>query len=119
MEFARTQTHHSMEGRDIVRETTLDRYLQDPASGNEAHTYAEKHHVSLYRKQEFPGHHWGLFIDLNRCTGCSACAIACQAENNIPVVGKEECVSAASCTGSALTAISTAISPIQMLYISL
>lgn len=90
MEFARTQTHHSMEGRDIVRETTLDRYLQDPASGNEAHTYAEKHHVSLYRKQEFPGHHWGLFIDLNRCTGCSACAIACQAENNIPVVGKEE-----------------------------
>jgi molybdopterin-containing oxidoreductase family iron-sulfur binding subunit len=89
-ELARTQSHHNMEGRDIVRETTLDRWLQDPASGNEMHAYHEKHHVSLYKEKEFPGHHWALAIDLNRCTGCSACAIACQAENNIPVIGKEE-----------------------------
>lgn len=90
MELARTQSHHNMEGRDIVRETTLDRYLQDAASGNEMHAYHEKHHVSLYKEREFPGHHWALAIDLNKCTGCSACAIACQAENNIPVIGKQE-----------------------------
>lgn len=90
IDFARTQSHHNMEGRDIVRETTLDRYLKDPASGNEMHEYNEKHHVSLYKERDFPGHHWAMAIDLNKCIGCSACAIACQAENNIPVIGKEE-----------------------------
>jgi molybdopterin-containing oxidoreductase family iron-sulfur binding subunit len=90
LEFARTQSHHNMEGRDIVRETTLDRYLENPASGNEMHAVNEKHHVSLYKQREHPGHHWGLAIDLSKCIGCSACAIACQAENNIPVIGKEE-----------------------------
>lgn len=91
IELALSQTHHSMEGREIVRETTLDEYRKDPMAGNHAHAEFEKHlNVSLYKKQEFPGHHWGLVVDLNSCTGCSNCMVACQAENNIPVIGKEQ-----------------------------
>ncbi len=89
-ELALTQEHHSMEGRAIVRETSLDKYREDPHSGNELHEHAEAHHTTLYEEPEFDGHHWGLAIDLNRCIGCSACAIACQTENNVAVVGKEE-----------------------------
>lgn len=90
MAMALTQTHHSMEGRAIVRESTLPAWTNDPASGNELHKYHEKHKVSLYPEVEFPAHHWALAVDLNRCTGCSTCVIACQAENNVPVVGKKE-----------------------------
>ena len=88
--LAMTQTHHSMEGRHVIRETTLEEYLHDHSSGNEMHKEAEKHNVSLYRQFGFKGHHWGMAIDLNSCTGCSACVVACSAENNVPVVGKTE-----------------------------
>ena len=88
--FALTQTHHSMEGRAIVRETTLDKYRKDPGSGNEMHAKFEKEHQTLYPEYPFVGHHWGMAIDLNACTGCSTCVIACQAENNIAVIGKAE-----------------------------
>ena len=88
--LAITQTHHSMEGRALIRETSLEEFLVDPASGNEMHEKVEHHHTTLYKKHEFPGHHWGMGIDLNKCTGCSACVIACQVENNIPVVGRKE-----------------------------
>ncbi|MDV7397431.1 hypothetical protein RZS08_38875, partial [Arthrospira platensis SPKY1] len=79
-----------MEGRAIVRESVLPAWIDDPASGNELHKYYEKHKVTLYPDVEFEAHHWALAVDLNRCTGCSTCVIACQAENNVPVVGKEE-----------------------------
>ncbi|MHC1707004.1 MAG: TAT-variant-translocated molybdopterin oxidoreductase [Bacteroidales bacterium] len=88
--FAQTQIYHTMEGRNIVRETTLDKYLQDPASGNEIHAKNEAAHQTLYPEIEFPIHDWAMAIDLNACTGCSGCVIACQAENNIPVIGKDE-----------------------------
>ncbi len=88
--LALSQTHNSMEGRPIVRETNLDKYLIDQSSGNELHKEVAKHHVSLYEEKDFKGHHWGMAIDLNSCTGCGNCAIACQAENNIQVIGKEE-----------------------------
>ena len=89
-DLASTQTHYSMEGRDIVRETTLAEWKEKPNAGNEMHEEAEKHNISLYKEIKFEGHHWGMSIDLNACTGCSACVIGCQAENNVPVVGKEQ-----------------------------
>jgi len=88
--LASTQTHHSMEGRDIVRETTLTEWQEKPNSGNEMHDKFEKEHQTLYHEVVYEGHHWGMSIDLNACTGCSACVIGCQAENNVPVIGKEQ-----------------------------
>jgi len=90
VQLALTQTHHSMEGRAIVRETSLSEYLKNPESGNELNKKFESQHQTLYPEVKFDGFHWGLGIDLNSCVGCSACVIACQAENNIPVVGKGE-----------------------------
>lgn len=88
--LARTQEHHSMEGRDIVRETTLEEYLSNPAAGNERHAVVEAQKLTLYPDMEFTAHQWGMSINLNACTGCSACVIACQAENNVAVIGKEQ-----------------------------
>ncbi len=89
-EFARSQTHHSMEGRHIVRESNLDKYTKNPKAGNEIRDYHLKYKTTLYPEQTFEGHHWVLMVDLNACSGCSTCVIACQAENNTPVVGKQE-----------------------------
>jgi len=88
--LALTQVHHSMEGRPIVRETVLSKYRNNPLSGNELHEEYESKHRTLYPDVKYDGFHWGLSIDLNSCVGCNSCVIACQAENNIPVVGREE-----------------------------
>lgn len=88
--LAQTQTHHTMEGRDIVKETTLARYTEKPNAGNEAREELQKLRQSLYPERKYDNFHWGLGIDLNACIGCGACTIACQAENNIAVVGKEQ-----------------------------
>jgi Fe-S-cluster-containing dehydrogenase component/anaerobic selenocysteine-containing dehydrogenase len=88
--LALTQSHHSMEGRPIVRETIFDKYLEDPASGNEMHAKSKAAAVTLYDPAVHHSYHWGLSIDLNACTGCGNCIISCQAENNVPVIGKEE-----------------------------
>lgn len=88
--LATTQMHHSMEGRPIVRETTLEEWQARPDAGNELHAIHQEQHRTLYKDFEFAGHHWGMAIDLNACTGCSSCVIACQAENNVAVVGKEQ-----------------------------
>jgi molybdopterin-containing oxidoreductase family iron-sulfur binding subunit len=73
----------------IVRESTLDEYQSDPAF---AMGLAEKEELkSLWVEHDYSeGTQWGMTIDLNTCSGCSACTIACQSENNIPVIGKEE-----------------------------
>ena len=92
--IARTQSHHSMEGRDLIRETSLQEYLSNPASGNEKREEVKAHLKSLYEQRKFDGFHWGMAIDLNSCTGCNACVVACSVENNVPVVGKEQVIKA-------------------------
>ena len=87
--LACTQYHQLMEGRDRP-ESTRRSIVNRPASiveGDE--TTAEVPDPSLYPTCEYTGYKWGMAIDLNSCIGCNACIIACQAENNIPVVGKE------------------------------
>ncbi len=96
-EFASIQLHHTMMGRDMVKETTLSDYIKDPSAGNHRTTYPTfkgdlpSDKLSLYDEHDLKtGHFWNLSIDLTACTGCGECVISCQAENNIPVVGKEE-----------------------------
>jgi len=86
-DLASTQDHHSMEGRELVRVGTLAEYEKHPHFVHEGQ-HIEK--MSMYQDYEYNGYSWGMTIDLNACTGCNACTIACQAENNIPVVGKYE-----------------------------
>jgi MoCo/4Fe-4S cofactor protein with predicted Tat translocation signal len=86
--LAQTQTHHSYEGRSVIKETTFDKYKTDAAAGNARS--AEHKVYTLWDEYERPQYNWVMAIDLNACTGCGACVVACSAENNIPVVGKDE-----------------------------
>ena len=91
-QLASTQMHHSVEGRDILREGTFAEFTADPHFGGKNKEPRPAPADTLYHKDEFKyqGYKWGLSIDLNVCIGCNACTIACQAENNIPVVGKHQ-----------------------------
>ncbi len=87
--LASAQNHDSMEGRPIIREATLDYYRDNP---NFAPEMVETPPLqSLWKEHEYKeGYQWGMAIDLNICIGCNACTTACQSENNIPIVGKEQ-----------------------------
>ena len=114
-EIAQLQSHHTLMGRDsIVKETTLAEYKQDPKAGNpdllyyvssaggsshdgehgegeHASPLLPAHEVNLWDDHPIAsGHRWGMTVDLNKCIGCGACVTSCGAENNVPVVGKEE-----------------------------
>jgi len=85
--LAATQTQSSMEGREPLRVGTLGEYQKNPKF---AQVDAEENPLSLYPEVKYEGNAWGMAIDLNACTGCGACVVACQSENNIAVVGKRE-----------------------------
>lgn len=84
-EFATTQEHQRMEGREPVR-------TYNAGEPEEEFNRHDTHLSSLYPKWEYERPAWGMVIDLRTCIGCAACTIACQAENNIPVVGREEVI---------------------------
>ena len=86
--LACTQFHHSMEGRDLVRAATLEEYRKKPDFAQGEHHHESE--GSLYPGFKYEGYAWGMAIDVNACIGCNACVVACQAENNIAVVGKTE-----------------------------
>src|SRR6185436_10868641 len=87
-ELAMTQEHWAIEGRNLIRSATLEEFKKNPAFVKEMEHSKEEKRISLYPDHEFKGQQWGMSIDMNVCTGCMACVIACVAENNIPVVGK-------------------------------
>jgi MoCo/4Fe-4S cofactor protein with predicted Tat translocation signal len=88
--LATTQEHHSMEGRAPIRTASLEEYTKSPQVIHEQGGHTPPRTLTLYPEHEYNGYKWGMAIDLSSCTGCSACVVACTAENNIPVVGKEQ-----------------------------
>jgi MoCo/4Fe-4S cofactor protein with predicted Tat translocation signal len=88
-ELVSTQDHWSLEGRNLVRVATAEQFEQDPNFA------AKQEHqplvgLTMFEARKYEGYAWGMAIDQNICTGCNACVVACQAENNVPVVGKAQ-----------------------------
>ncbi len=89
-ELASTQNHFQMEGRHPVRVVDAEEYRANPHVVEELGPHVPGPEMSLYPPIAYDGNKWGMAIDLNACTGCGVCVAACVAENNIPVVGKDQ-----------------------------
>ena len=89
-ELASTQDHWSMEGRNIVRVATKEQFEKDPNFAKKMELLPKTGVTMLTQEFKYEGYAWGMTIDQNVCTGCNSCVVACQAENNVPVVGKAQ-----------------------------
>ncbi|MEZ4971924.1 MAG: TAT-variant-translocated molybdopterin oxidoreductase [Cyclobacteriaceae bacterium] len=98
-QIAQTQIHQTYMGRSsVIQESVLSEFKKDPHAGREfpkITKWDEKVDpgtVSLWKGHDYLDHHWGMAIDLNSCTGCGACIVACNVENNVALVGKQEVI---------------------------
>jgi len=88
-ELASTQDHWSLEGRNLIRVATEAQFAADPRFAQKME-HQPLTGLTMYGDFKYEGYAWGMAIDQNVCTGCNACVVACQAENNVPVVGKSQ-----------------------------
>jgi len=92
-ELASVQDHGGLEDRPLVIEATLEEYRHDPHLEHMKHDHPPL--KSMWKEHTYDeGYQWGMGVDLSACTGCNACVLACQIENNVPIVGKEQVLNA-------------------------
>ncbi len=101
-QLAQTQTHNTFMGRQtVIQEVDLGSFKKDVTAGTfdpKISTWLDPEHktdpelVSIWKGHDYPNHHWGMSIDLNTCIGCGSCIVACNVENNVALVGREEVI---------------------------